>query len=286
MPFHVDRFFGSSAVQAMCPAARMGYLSLLARGQWQSEDGTVSADTLDLAEKSGLGDELWALYGPRILRNFQPVGDRLRNQVNFEEWEAAKTIFEKNHPTPEQLSEKRSSAGRKGNEVRWGNRKPIPNAIESSQIGPKTSHTGTGTGTGTQKPSASKSRRRIKPDLSFAKDPTKTAIASGRHAEFKAIIGDYWTSKNPGVQMPWDGREGKQLEMFLRAAPDITADQFRGFLRNRFKSEVNHGERCSMWIQWVTSYAAGPMDRFGKTITTQEPKNQQPKPKILSRPGE
>ena len=87
-----------------------------------------------------------------------------------------------------------------------------------------------------------------------------------RHAEFKAITQEYWDAKNPEIQMPWDGREGKHLEMFLRAAPEITAAQFRGFLLNRFKSDVNHGERASMWIQWVTNYAAGPMDRFGKTI--------------------
>ena len=110
------------------------------------------------------------------------------------------------------------------------------------------------------KPSRAKNARAPKDE------PTKTDLAKARHAEFKAIIGKYWESKNPGVQMPWDGREGKHLEMFLRAAPDITAAQFRGFLKNRYRSEVNHGERPSQWIDWVTSYAAGPMDRFGKTI--------------------
>lgn len=116
-----------------------------------------------------------------------------------------------------------------------------------------------GTSTVDQKPSRGKRGPRVK-------DPTKTELANARHAEFKAIIGEYWDSKNAGVQMPWDGREGKHLEMFLRAAPDITAAQFRGFLRNRFKSEVNHSERASQWIDWVASYAAGPIDRFGKTI--------------------
>ena len=110
------------------------------------------------------------------------------------------------------------------------------------------------------KPSRAKKARATKTD------PTKSDLAKARHAEFKSIIAEYWDSKNPGVQMPWDGREGQHLDMFLRAAPQITAQQFRGFLRNRFKSEVNHGERASMWIDWVTNYAAGPMDRFGKTI--------------------
>jgi uncharacterized protein YdaU (DUF1376 family) len=116
-----------------------------------------------------------------------------------------------------------------------------------------------------QIPSRAKNARAAKPPKDF---PTKTDLAKQRHAEFKAIIAEYWDSKNKGVQMPWDGREGKHLEMFLRAAPDITAKQFRGFLRNRFKSDVNHGERASQWIAWVTNYAQGPMDRFGKTIGT------------------
>ena len=88
--------------------------------------------------------------------------------------------------------------------------------------------------------------------------------------------------------MPWDGREGKHLEMFLRAAPDITAEQFRGFLRSRFKSEVNHSERASQWIDWVTSYAAGPIDRFGKPMSAHSNGKVavQPKPKILRYPGD
>ena len=120
-----------------------------------------------------------------------------------------------------------------------------------------------------QKPSRAKKVRakKPKPEPGDAKEPTKSDIAAGRHVEAKDIIGEYWASKNPGVQMPWDGREGKQLEMFLRAAPDITAAQLRGFLRNRFQSDVNHGERPSMWIQWVTSYASGPIDRYGKTVS-------------------
>ncbi len=139
-----------------------------------------------------------------------------------------------------------------------------------------------------QIPSRRQKTARVKKvvEVGDAKEPTKSDLAKIRHAEFKAMIGEYWSAKNPGVQMPWDGREGKHLEMFLRAAPEITATQFKGFLRNRFKSEVNHGERASMWIDWVTSYAAGPMDKYGKTIGTGETKQSQPKPKILSRPGE
>lgn len=87
----------------------MGYLSLIA-DQWQSDDSTVSSDAFDLAERSGLGDELWAIYGVRILRKFDPVEgtDRLRNQVCFEEWTEAKRIFEARRGSAEKTNQKRS----------------------------------------------------------------------------------------------------------------------------------------------------------------------------------
>ncbi len=94
--------------------------------------------------------------------------------------------------------------------------------------------------------------------------PTKTALADARHAEFKEAIRVYWKTKNE-IDMPWGPAEGKQLSMWLREAPHITLEQFRGFLRNRFRSDVNHGERPCQWIRWITSYGPGPTDRFKNT---------------------
>jgi uncharacterized protein YdaU (DUF1376 family) len=126
MPFHIDRFRGSPDVRAMHPAAQMGYLYLLASA-WQTEDCTVSADDLDLAADSCLGDELWEKYKARILRKFEEVSEgRLRNQTAYEEWKGARNKFESKILTPEEqedLRQKRSAAGKAGNEKRWGNRK-------------------------------------------------------------------------------------------------------------------------------------------------------------------
>ena len=58
-----------AAGQKVISAPGSGYLYLLAC-QWQTDDCSISADPLDLAEMSGLGDELWAIHGPRILRKF------------------------------------------------------------------------------------------------------------------------------------------------------------------------------------------------------------------------
>ena len=115
------------------------------------------------------------------------------------------------------------------------------------------------TDTDTDKTSTKPSRKRVK------KEPTMTDLAKSRHAEFKAAIETYWKSKNQ-IQMPWDAKEGKQLEMWLRSAPAVTIEQFTAMLRNRFKSGVNHGERPSAWINRVTVYANGPVDNFGKPI--------------------
>jgi len=159
IPFHIDRFMASLTVQAMHPAARWGYWCLITR-PWQSEDCTVSADPLDLAAESSLGDELWSVHGARILRKFDLMENgRLRNQICYEEWEEARRIFERNHADPEEVSRKRSEAGRKGNLMRWGLSQTDRNSDGNhSQTDRKVSHTVQGqdstrqnnTGTGTR----------------------------------------------------------------------------------------------------------------------------------------
>ena len=101
------------------------------------------------------------------------------------------------------------------------------------------------------------------------------APSDERHAEFKEAIRQYWNAKNAGIEMPWGPMEGKQLGMWLREAPHITLEQFKGFLRGRFKSTVNHGERPSQWIRWITSYGNGPIDRFNKPMEEGYEKNHQ-----------
>ena len=107
MPFHIDRFRGSPNVQVMHPAARMGFLYLLASA-WQTDDCTVSADPIDLATESGLGDELWATYGPRIMRKFEVIEGRARNKVLFGEWSEAKRVFDARSQAANRVNSERS----------------------------------------------------------------------------------------------------------------------------------------------------------------------------------
>jgi hypothetical protein len=306
MPFHIDRFRGSPDVQAMHPIAKLGYLMLLA-SQWQTSDCLISSDPIDLAAASSLGDKLWAQHGPRILRKFETIDGKLRNSVLYIEWMEAKRVFEARQASAHRTNIVRSPSrspsrsadtqtGTGTGTVTTTEKKQKPSrakklresqaesrarrkktkaskqrVIDSQSLSAMSAHTEAEADTEAkeQKPSP-------KPRKRGSEEPTKTALAKDRHDEFKSIVKEYWDSKNKGIQMPWAGPEGKQLEMFLRAAPNITAEQFRGFLRNRFKSEVNHGERPSRWLPWVTSYGAGPVDKFGKTIHSQENSNGRP----------
>lgn len=94
----------------MHPAARIGFLYLLASA-WQTDDCTISADPIDLATESGLGDELWAVHGGRILRKFKFVDGRYRNDVVLEEWSEAKTIYDKRRAGAVRTNSVRSADG-------------------------------------------------------------------------------------------------------------------------------------------------------------------------------
>lgn len=110
MPFHIDRFKASPAVQAMHPVARIGYLYLLACS-WQSEDCTIPADDDTLAELSGLGYELWAEHSTRILRKFVALDGKLRNPSCYEEWREAKRIYEARQDSAKRTNTERSLNG-------------------------------------------------------------------------------------------------------------------------------------------------------------------------------
>ena len=73
--------------------------------------------------------------------------------------------------------------------------------------------------------------------------------------------------------MPWGPAEGRNLEIWLKESPNTSLPQFKYFLRNRFRSAVNHTERPSRWIGNVTNFAGGPLDKFGHPVNgTQPPK--------------
>ena len=139
MPFHIDRWKGSPHVQAMRAAARAGFLYLLT-SMWQTADCTLPTDHYDLATLAGLNADEWAEYGPIILRRFEVINARLRNNVLFAEWSEAKRIFES-----------RQNAAKRTNTVRTphGDRTVTVTPTERGPLRSADTITGTGTETTT-----------------------------------------------------------------------------------------------------------------------------------------
>jgi uncharacterized protein YdaU (DUF1376 family) len=90
--------------------------------------------------------------------------------------------------------------------------------------------------------------------------------ADPRHQGFRIALQAYWGHKNLSLEMPWDGRDAKQLSILLSANPTLTEDKFKDLLRNRSKSEVNHSERACVWLARSTDYASGPLNTFNKPV--------------------
>lgn len=220
----------------MHPSARMGYLYLLSSA-WQTDDCTVSADPLDLATESGLGDDLWAHHGSRILRSFKLVDGRYRNAVVFAEWEKARKEFEKNHGpkiAPEELSQARSMAGKQGAKKRW------------------------------QKHGKRIAKDGLQEQVHIQKDKVpslRQAQSDPRHVPFRDECQAYAIGKS--VEFTWDGGEAKQLAMLLAASPGLTLGVFQQCLKHRARSVVTHGERPREWLGTILKYQEGPLDKYG-----------------------
>jgi len=113
MPFHIDRWRGSVHVQAMRPAARIGYLYLLASA-WQSDGCSLCDDDEGLRIQAGLDDAEWKMNSATILRRFTKNEDgRLVNVVLLSEWKRAEEKFKTNQARAETTNRKRATnAGR------------------------------------------------------------------------------------------------------------------------------------------------------------------------------
>lgn len=262
MPMEIDSLKASPAVQAMHPSARSGYVWLLLDA-WQTDDCTIPNDPIDLADKSGLGDELWASYGLRILRKFEQINgsNRLRNLPQYERWKAAKAVYEKNRSNAERTNYIRSALEGNTNSGTLASRSV--SLSENLPLQPPLI-TETETITGTEKQEQQQKQKPSRAKSTSVKKGEK--VPDERHQACKLAIQEYWNSKNPEIEVPWDGSEGKALGMFLSANPKLTYVGVGRLLAHRENSEVNHSDRPSRWIRSLTSFNQGPIDRFGHPL--------------------
>jgi uncharacterized protein YdaU (DUF1376 family) len=89
MPFYVDDWLSSDAVESFTLDQQGAYLRLLIR-QWKAKDGMLPKDESTLARWSGLGAR-WKKFGrPIVARCFVERRDGLVNPRCRELWEAAR----------------------------------------------------------------------------------------------------------------------------------------------------------------------------------------------------
>lgn len=222
-PFYINEFMGSPAVRGMHPVARAGYLYLLARS-WESQDCALSSDPTDLADFSELGDDLWAQYGPRILRKFEVLEDgRLRNEVLYQHWLQARQVFEKRQERVHRLNAKASSL-RPEHDDRDDDR-----SDDRHDNRPTVTETETVTETKELKASlplasdrpAKKAVRGSRLPEDFAPNDAHAALASELGVDLRdqfARFRDYWLAKpgSQGTKLDWDAT----LRNWLRQAAD------------------------------------------------------------------
>lgn len=103
----------------------------------------------------------------------------------------------------------------------------------------------------------------VKPSRKGKKEPDK------RHGVFKSLIFECFRFLNK-YDPPWDGSEAKQLDLVLRASPDLAEEMFRVWLRNYCKSQrLNLKMRPREFLPKLHLCAGGPVDGFWKPIPEQ-----------------
>lgn len=112
-------------IMAVGPEAELMFLRGLAWSKSRQTDGEVPMSALPLLAL-GLRDEPLEIAGRLVIHGiWQATDDGYR--VPFEKW----SKWQVTKVQVDEISRKRSDAGRKGNEVRWGNEGPNPQVRES-----------------------------------------------------------------------------------------------------------------------------------------------------------
>jgi hypothetical protein len=66
------------------------------------------------------------------------------------------------------------------------------------------------------------------------------------------------------ITCPWDGSEAKALDRMLQHNPSWTEMQWLEMISNYFLSEGVNGARPRRWLPNISTYARGPLNKFGR----------------------
>lgn len=145
-----------------------------------------------------------------------------------------------------------------------------PHQTKNAATGPR-KHSGVSGGAEPSNGGRKGQAKSVANNVSGAENPPKTHHDSDpRFGIFKSEIFRYWSQTHQdsiasgliGGTPPWGTRERVELTKWLASNPDGTLWMLQAFLRNRARSDVNHGEPPYLWIKEMTSYVDGPLDRY------------------------
>lgn len=113
-------------------------------------------------------------------------------------------------------------------------------------------------------------RRPIEPSNSSQNDVT-LATGDERHAPIRELIKRIH-QETFKLECPWGPAEAGQLGQLLRTIPNVTLPELELMVRNHFRSEGITPENPRAWLANLTSYGAGPLDKFGKSTREKKAK--------------
>lgn len=113
-------------------------------------------------------------------------------------------------------------------------------------------------------------RYKEEPSLTVLKDtfPASKKKSLTKNQEVFEFIKAGYERKH--LALTWGPAEWKQLASLLKERPDMSETiLLRQCLNNRFKSDnINPGERPCQWLRKLPNYQYGPLNEFGKLLTS------------------
>lgn len=118
-----------------------------------------------------------------------------------------------------------------------------------------------------------------KPSHRSAPGPSPTKATNGlidhRHQRVQQIIMAAYQEQN-GIECPWDGSEGKQLQSLLKATPRWVDSQIAQCLMNLYASSgFAKGTRPREFLSKLPRYLHGPLNEFNREVKNGHARTEQ-----------
>jgi hypothetical protein len=124
------------------------------------------------------------------------------------------------------------------------------------------------TGAGDALTGAGRAPKRLNNKLKSKNKPSaenEKPSADPRHSPIREHIQTCFTEWTKLPTAPWNGRDAKALDNFLKANPSWEVETIKTLVTNRFDSEVNQADPAYTWLPQLQKYVY-PLDKFGKPV--------------------